>query len=81
MSRKEYCDDRQCPASVSCFFAYQRSAQHAALSARPVPMRKRECRPGEDACAEWRLDRPRQWLLAEYGVRHQPLSAEGPSGG
>lgn len=76
--RKELCDDPDCPARVSCTYAYTRSAEHAAVSNRSVPMRRRERRPGDDACGEWKLDRPRQWLLAEAGVRTEPQAAEEP---
>jgi hypothetical protein len=42
--RKELCDDPDCPARVSCTYAYTRSAEHAAVSNRSVPMRRRERR-------------------------------------
>lgn len=79
--RKALCDDPDCPARVSCTYAYTRSEAHASASGRDVLMRRRERRTGDDACSEWKLDRPRAWLLAEAGVRTPPPAAKETSDG
>jgi hypothetical protein len=57
------CDNWACPAAVSCALHFGRSRAYAAMSLDHTPLRTRALPKGADACAEYRCDKPRSWLI------------------
>ncbi|HEX2255625.1 MAG TPA: hypothetical protein VHG92_02800 [Afifellaceae bacterium] len=63
---KWLCEDWACPARVSCARHFGRSSLYGALRERHPPLRHGPRDRGQDSCAEYRFDRPRQWLLVDF---------------
>lgn len=69
MTAKVWCDDWRCPARVSCAHHFGRSAAYAAMKPAKVESVEntfRYDRTGSkdpDACAEYRFDKPKEWLV------------------
>lgn len=61
-TQRTLCDDWTCPAAVSCAHALGRSPDYASF--KPVRIRRRDRQPGKEHCAEYRLDKPKPWLLS-----------------
>lgn len=56
------CDNWSCPAAISCAQHFGRSAAYAAMR-EGTQLRTRVVPHGKDACAEYRFDKPKPWLM------------------
>jgi hypothetical protein len=81
MTKTVYCDDWRCPAKVSCAKHFGRSAAYGRMEERArVDSIEQTGRfnwmQGPDAgnsCAEYRLDKPKAWLMPRPGeITHFP---------
>jgi hypothetical protein len=76
MTRKVWCDDWACPASVSCAHHFGRSAAYAAM--RPGSKVESIENTGKyerdlQNCASYRFDRAKPWLMPLPGQITVPL--------